>query len=425
MQSPGPSVTSTPASPQTRAGPTGESSGPIETGSLSGHRVQNVDVLRAGAALAVLGVHAYALGGRAVPVKAQFVYDVPLITLATGVWLFFGISGYVISRPFIAALIDGGEMPRTGAYALRRAARIYPLYWVAVCAVIAIDGTTGTHGWQLPLHYLLLNNLVPGQQEALFSAAWTLALEVLFYAVIPLLAAWLRRSHDGPVAAERVAVVLLASWAASILFTVLADLQGDGQIGLWLRGSLPSMWQMFCPGILLALAPHLSAPRWRDWLVGLPSRRGARAVALVLLLAAALLGAAAPLRFGVVPYQLLVDMSRPLFAVGYGLVIAAAIRAPAWRHGSRLLLELGLVSYGIYLLHPVIESLLLRHGLAPAHRNTIAAFVLNTMTLAALTIPLAILSWHCLELPLIRRAKRAGRLITNAEMQRRVPRSRA
>ena len=44
---------------------------------------QNLDVLRALSALAVLTVHAYALGGRALPVKAQYGYDVPLSALAS------------------------------------------------------------------------------------------------------------------------------------------------------------------------------------------------------------------------------------------------------------------------------------------------------------------------------------------------------
>ncbi len=100
-------------------------------------RVANVDVLRAFAALGVLAIHAYALGGRNPPIRAQHAYDVPLITLATGVWLFFAVSGYVIGRPFVDRLLADRPLPGLGAYARRRAARIYPLYWIALTAVIA------------------------------------------------------------------------------------------------------------------------------------------------------------------------------------------------------------------------------------------------------------------------------------------------
>jgi peptidoglycan/LPS O-acetylase OafA/YrhL len=375
-----------------------------------GRRVANVDVLRAVAALGVLAIHAYALGGRAVPVKAQHVYDVPLLTLATGVWLFFAISGYVIGRPFIDRLLDGRPLPAIRPYARRRAARILPLYWVAVTALIAIDGAPGTHGWQFPLHYLLLNNLVPGRQEALFPAAWTLTLEALFYALLPVLAfvvaAGVRRSRAPRLRPERLAALIIASWALSVAFTALADLLGDGQTGLWLRGSLPAMWQMFCPGLLLAVAPHLSSGRLRRVLVELPHQRArCAALALAALIPAAVLGAAAPLRFGVVVYQLLVDASRPLFAIGYGLIVALAIAAPPLRR--RWPPALGLASYGIYLLHPVVAALLTRLSVVPDGHDAVIAFLLDTAVLAVLTIPVALVSWRWLERPLVELA--AGR----------------
>jgi peptidoglycan/LPS O-acetylase OafA/YrhL len=370
-----------------------------------GRRVANVDVLRAAAALGVLAIHAYALGGRAVPIKAQHLYDVPLLTLATGVWLFFAISGYVIGRPFVDRLLNGRPPPALGPYARRRAARIFPLYWLALSALIALDGAAGTHGWQFPLHYLLLNNLVPGREEALFPAAWTLTLEALFYALLPVLAALAARARRprasrSPPTPERLAALIAVSWALSIAFTAAADLLGDGQTALWLRGSLPAMWQMFCPGLLLAVAPHLRAGRLRHALVELPGRgRQCAALAAAALVPAAVLGAAAPLRFGVVPYQLLVDASRPLFAVGYGLIVALAIAAPPWRH--RWPLALGLASYGIYLLHPVVATLLIHLSVVPDAHDTLLAFLVDTAVLALLTIPLALASWRWVERPLV------------------------
>jgi peptidoglycan/LPS O-acetylase OafA/YrhL len=363
-----------------------------------GGRVSNVDILRALAALAVLAVHAYVLGGRQVPIRAQHWYDVPLMNLSTGVWLFFAISGYVIARPFVNRLVTARPLPGTAGYAARRALRIFPLYWVALTAVIAIDGSGGARPWQLAVHYLLLNNLVPGRQEALFPAAWTLTLEVLFYIAVPLLAAAVRWRRP-LITPERLARLVILSWIASIVFTVIAYLQGDGEIGLWLRGSLLANWQMFCPGILLAIAPHLRTAGWRGALQRWPESRGATATAAVCLLGAAVLGTAAPLRFGVDAYQVMVDASRPLFAVGYGLVLAAAIRGRPWERHGTWLLSLGLASYGIYLLHPVIEALLLHHGWAPVTSDSLPAFALNTVVLGLLTVPVAIASWRWLERP--------------------------
>ena len=155
------------------------------------------------------------------------------------------------------------------------------------------------------------------------------------------------------------------------------------------------MWQMFCPGLLLAIAPHLRAPRWRRWSWGGLSAAAAVVASPSRCCSAAVLAEAAPLRFGIVAYQLFVDASRPLYAIGYGLIVAAAIRGR--RRGERggpLVLELGLVSYGIYLLHPVIAALLVRRAGSPLARDTLTAFASNSVLLAALTIPLAMLSWR-------------------------------
>lgn len=371
----------------------------------SARRLATVDGLRAVAALAVLVGHAYALGGRAIPIKARYWYDVPLITLATGVWLFFAISGYVIARPFVNRLIAGEPLPSLRRYAARRAARIFPLYWVALAAFVALDGGQGTRPWQYAVHVLLLNNLVPGRQGALFSVAWTLTLEVLFYVLVPVLACAVRARFRA-VPANWLARAVVISWALSIAFTVVADLQGDGRIGLWLRGSLPAMWQMFCPGLLLAVAPHLQAGRLRRALVELPGSRGWPLIALAAIVPAALLGAAAPLGAGIPVYQLLVDASRPLFAVGYGLVLAAAINHAhrGSSGGGRVMASLGLASYGIYLLHPVIAAALVKTGLVPAPHGGIWAFALNAAVLAVLTVALALASWRFFERPLLRMA---------------------
>jgi peptidoglycan/LPS O-acetylase OafA/YrhL len=364
-------------------------------------------VLRAVAALGVLTGHAYALGGRVLPVKAHYWWDVPVLSTATGVWLFFGISGYVIARPFVDRLLEGRPLPALVPYALRRVLRIYPLYWISLTVVILVTSVVGTSAWEYVVHYALLQNLVPGRQQALFSVAWTLTLEVIFYAAVPLLAFSLSRRRPTP---ERLAAMVLVSWAASILFTMFADLQGGGKVGLWLRMWFPSMWQMFCPGILLAIAPHLRAPAWRRWLVELPATRLAYAVIGATFVVGALDSADAPLRFGVVGYQLIVDLSRPVLAVCFGLVLAAAIRMRPVR--ARWALQLGLASYGIYLLHAVLLEFFFfnRQGrdLVPLRHDAVGPYAVHLAFLAALTIPLALASWHWLERPSMRLARTLG-----------------
>jgi peptidoglycan/LPS O-acetylase OafA/YrhL len=367
-------------------------------------RVGNVDVLRAVAAFGVLVGHAYALGGRPIPIQAQYWYDVPLAATTTGVWLFFAISGYVISRPFVDRLIEGRPLPELVPYALRRGFRIFPLYWVALTAFIVMVGLGGTQVWQVPFHYALLQNVVPGQQEALLTVAWTLTIEVLFYVAVPLLAVavatWLGRPT-----AERLALWVCLTWIASIGLTLVADMGGGSSTATWLRGLFPMQWQMFCPGILIAIAPHLTGSSWRRWIVNLPRRRGAMIVALGLIIVAAIVSSTAPLSHGLVLYVAVVDITRPLYAVGYGLILAAAIRSRPWSESiGGWVLTLGLVSYGIYLFHAVLGAFFstsVGHEFVPLPYDTPLSFVMHVIYLAGLTIPLAILSWRWLERPML------------------------
>jgi len=129
------------------------------------------------------------------------------------------------------------------------------------------------------------------------------------------------------------------------------------------------MWQMFCPGLMLALVPQLAPGRVREALVRPQPRRAVWWLPVSLsLTGGAVLAATAPLRFGIDIYQLLVDAARPLFAVGYGLIVAAAIAGRPWRRRS--VVGLGTASYGIYLLHPLIATALVRLGIVPFARAT-------------------------------------------------------
>jgi len=386
---------------QTMSGSSYVAGGAATTGT---GRVGNLDVLRAIAALAVVVGHAYALGGRSLPVRAEHWYDVLLLQTATGVWLFFGISGYVISKPFVDALVVNRPLPQLVPYALKRGFRIFPLYWLALVVVLLAVGAGSTKAWHYPAHFALVHNLVPGRQAAILSVAWTLTLEVLFYVAIPVLAFAARRT--GTTTAERLAGFVAVTWLLSILLTVGADLYRADRIGIWLRQSFPAMWQMFCPGILLAIAPHLRSARWRRWLVELPTARWSWLIAAFALLVAAVLNSLAPLGHGLETFQVVYDASRPLFAIGYGLVLATAIAARPWcRERARFMLRLGLVSYGIYLLHAVILYVLLTprgRRLLPLQDAGALPFVFHLLLLLGLTIPLAMASWRWFEQPCIR-----------------------
>src|SRR3954454_4417818 len=100
-----------------------------------GARLDALDGLRGLAALGVLVLHVwmFSYGDNGKPPKGLL--DLALGELRLGVQLFFVLSGFLLFRPFVAAALDGaGRVPSLTRYAIRRAARILPGYWLALGA---------------------------------------------------------------------------------------------------------------------------------------------------------------------------------------------------------------------------------------------------------------------------------------------------
>src|SRR5438270_664768 len=90
------------------------------------------DAMRALAALSIFAYHcAHQLHGFSGPAGRY------LAQLNIGVPVFFLISGFLLYRPFVRARRDHDRRPSLRAYAVRRAARIVPTYWVAL-PIIAV-----------------------------------------------------------------------------------------------------------------------------------------------------------------------------------------------------------------------------------------------------------------------------------------------
>src|SRR4029453_14199781 len=70
----------------------------------------------------------------------------------TGVTLFFVLSVFLISPPYLAAT-RGGARVRLGSYVRRRVLRIYPLYVVAVLVATAL---TAKHAYEALPHLVFL-----------------------------------------------------------------------------------------------------------------------------------------------------------------------------------------------------------------------------------------------------------------------------
>ena len=270
----------------------------------------------------------------------------------TGVSLFFVLSAFLLSLPFLSEP-RGGPYLSIGHYFRRRALRILPLYWTAVAVGAALAAhEAGDLRQGLP--YLFFLNAWPGMAERLMGGYsdvwWSLATEVQFYFVLPLVLLCRRLRGGGWLAAA----LLAGSLTVYVLFerqTIhAATLEGQLLLGDSILGRGP---QFLIGGLAAWLYLRLrtyagrSAPAW--WRLG-----GADAALFVTLLALAYLlrwvieGGGQ--RFLNVPTQAWHVPEAALWAAIVLLVLLAPLRTK--RLWSNAWLErLGLLSYSLYMWH--------------------------------------------------------------------------
>jgi peptidoglycan/LPS O-acetylase OafA/YrhL len=132
--------------------------------------------------------------------------DAPLLgaAIARGPWavqLFFLISGFLLTLPWLARARDGRPAPSTRAFYLRRIRRIVPAYYLQLALLFAVVMPLlfGADYWRHDLyvyaanalaHAAFMHNLSPLTSASLNvnGALWTLAVEAQFYLLLPLLA---------------------------------------------------------------------------------------------------------------------------------------------------------------------------------------------------------------------------------------------
>lgn len=155
-------------------------------------RLDALTGLRWLAAFWVFGYHMQNFGSLPAP------FDLPVQLGSLGVTFFFVLSGFVLTWSMRPSL-------KVSTFYTRRFARIWPSHIVALLLAIPVFYTLGTpdHGWVKPFDIgILLLSVVLLQGFSrdpviLFSgnpAAWTLSVEMLFYALHPLFGRLLRRA---------------------------------------------------------------------------------------------------------------------------------------------------------------------------------------------------------------------------------------
>jgi peptidoglycan/LPS O-acetylase OafA/YrhL len=372
-------------------------------------RFTSLDGYRALAAIAVLITHvgfqtAHTVNGS---------LGVLVARLDIGVAVFFLLSGFLLYLPHARAALHDAPRPAVVPYLWRRALRVLPAYWVAVIAALMLVRGNDEYrqepgSWLTQLLLLQVyrdDSLVPGLTQM-----WSLAVEVSFYVVLPLLAAaTTARGRGDPAGSARYQLLCLLGLAAVAWAWQLWVRSGNGPDAglatLWLPAYLdwfavgmamavvhsylrrvpPSLWA--APARLLA---DVARAPWACWAI---------AGGLYLVLTTPLggpLGLETP------------NTDQALFRhIGYA-VVAGLLLLPGFLEtptgpprllSSRVAARLGTISYGIFLYHLVVLDLVFVAQDREFFRGDFWRVLLPTLTVSVL---IAALSWYLLESRVLR-----------------------
>ena len=348
---------------------------------LAPQRMPQLDGLRAAGCLAVMFSHFV------IPQAAWWPAFLPLGGM--GVQLFFVLSGFLITGILLdrRAAVESGACGAGAAlknFYLRRCLRIMPLYYLILLVLAGMDYGIMRETW--PWHALLVMNFWRAATGVTFlNHFWAVAVEMQFYLCWPLLILFLPR--------RRIVPVLLFLMLLAPCYRGWCWYSGAGFAA---ANTLPPA-SLDTLGMGALLAVFMREPGWYARLRPLFLRFGPLLGAAGLALWMALDGL-----FAFSPELRWIPLNSLLALLWGGVVMGAAA---GFSGPAGVLLNaspvrwLGRVSYGVYLLHPLVAGAVLyaheRLG-TPWPDNLAARFLL----LVALSLAAAAFSWHLVEQPM-------------------------
>jgi peptidoglycan/LPS O-acetylase OafA/YrhL len=156
------------------------------TAAADSSRIQTYDFMRGLAILGVIAIHAVAL----FPSSSATLKT--LLNLGHfGVQLFFFVSAMTMCHMW---QLRQHENARTRKFFIRRMMRIAPLFWLAIPLYLLVDGTApsywapdGIDARQIVLTATFLHGFWPDSLNSVVPGGWSIAVEMTFYLVFPLL----------------------------------------------------------------------------------------------------------------------------------------------------------------------------------------------------------------------------------------------
>ena len=359
------------------------------------------DSLRAIAALAVLATHAAVFAG--LETATGTTMGQYAARLDAGVAVFFVISGCLLYRPFARARLMGAPAPATGPYAWRRFLRIVPAYWTALILITLLFGTSGqVFGWPGSAYFFGVGQAYSADTfGGGLTQAWSLTVEIAFYAFLPLWAFGMRRLFGRRgFGVEAAALGLL--FAAGVAYKLVVLAGGDSsKVAITPKlVALPAYFDHFALGMGLAVLSlwveqNRRLPRALGWIDRFPSFAWLTAL-VAFWIVSTQIGLHG--RF-LEPFTSTNYMQRHLLygLIGAALVLPAVVGDQTRGVVRRVLalkplLWLGLISYGIFLWNLTMLDRLHHWGFS-------GNYVWWCLAGVAVTVPVAALSYYVIERP--------------------------
>jgi peptidoglycan/LPS O-acetylase OafA/YrhL len=325
----------------------------------------------------------------------------------TGVTLFFVLSAFLLSMPFLAEAEGGRTVSRPDFYR-RRALRILPLYWFMMLLGGLVTAAEPSDLRRAFAHMAFINSVPSWVRpfQPFTNVTWSLATEVQFYVLLPLLPLLL-----GTPQRRRVGAVVLAGYLAFYVCLVCGLLGGLGQAVVeCFRSSVLGRGPIFLIGVLAAATYRRHGDRLRQF----AARGGWAGDAL---LVGCLLGLSLLLRPIVFRGPFASDATVPLFAwhtleaALWATVVLVVLVAPLRLRPvlvNPIFARLGVLSYSIYLIHQPVWT----YSLQPvrSYWGMAAGWVPGTgywlVGATALIIALSELTYRYVETPFLVRKSR-------------------
>lgn len=328
-----------------------------------------------------------------------------LVHLNVGVTVFFLVSGFLLYRPFVAHRAGGPAAPGAAVFYKRRFLRIFPAYWVCLVVLLIVPDAISLSTPNLLAQFGLVHtlpfvgegNCVQQGANCYLSHTWSLAVEVTFYAALPLYviaANRLARGRETLSWARRELGLLAALSAVTLFYTYWVNYGTETSLA---RGTLIGYFDWFALGMgaaVVSVVTERHRTRLTSWIGRNPGVLWLGSAALYLALVAYL---------PITPY-FTTRSDYVLANLGFGAVSLLLILPAAFDGGrgaprkflaNGVVAWIGLVSYGVFLWHLAVMIRLDREFESMAY---LPMLVIGF----AISVAIAAASYYVIERPILR-----------------------